>query len=104
MGSIVRILMILLRNYWIRLMKMTKTNNLDEIDFPLIMSYEKKEDQVKYIRDILRTNLKNHISQLKEHLVPGKEGLTCPIFDRKDICTDCHIAHWLEQFLGGEEE
>ncbi len=83
---------------------MTKLNNLNEIDFPLIMSYKKKEDQVKYIRDILGVNLKNHISQLKSHLVPGKEGLTCPIFDRKEICTDCHIAHWIEQFAGVDED
>ncbi len=83
---------------------MTKLNNLDETDFPLIMSYDKKEDQVKYIRDIMKRELQKHISQLKAHLVPGKEGLTCPILDNKIVCTDCHIAHWLEQYIGVDED
>ena len=83
---------------------MTKLNNLNEIDFPLIMSYDKKEDQINYIRGIIKGDLQKHMSQLKAHLVPGEKGLTCPIFDKKIVCTDCNTAHWLEQFIGVEEE
>ena len=79
-------------------------NNLDEIDFPLLMSYDTNEGKVKYVRDIMRQNLQNHINQLSSHLVLGKDGMRCPIFDRKDICTDCTNLHWLEQYIGVEED
>lgn len=83
---------------------MIKLKNLDEIDFPLITSYGTKEGQVKYVKDIIKQELQKHISESQAHLVLSKEGMTCPIFDRKDICTNCHIAHWLEQFVGADED
>ena len=83
---------------------MTQLNNLDEIDFPLIMSYDTKEGQVKYVRDIINSNISKRIEELQKHLVPKGGELTCPIFDEKIVCTDCNTAHYLKQMIGVDED
>ena len=83
---------------------MTKLFNLDEIDFPLIMSYDTKEGQVKYVRDIIRSNISRRIAELQTHLELKDGKMTCPMFGNKIVCTECNTAHYLKQFIGVDED
>ncbi len=83
---------------------MTNLNNLDEIDFPLIMSYDTKEGQVKYARDVIRRNISKRIEELQKHLELKDREMTCPLLDNKIVCTECNTSHYLKQFIGVDDD